>query len=76
MTSIAELESALRIEEEALERAYVAQKDIAIALYRGSVRRASEALTAAKVAESIRNRPASPHCQSGGRDGCTCSVCF
>lgn len=53
MPTIAELEAALRIEENALEGAYVARNPTAAALFRGSVRRASEALTAARVKEEL-----------------------
>lgn len=53
MTSIAELEAAVRVEEEAVERAYVAANPVSIAMYTASLRRASEALTAAKVKEEL-----------------------
>lgn len=66
MPTIAELEAAVRVEEEAVERAYVAANPVSIAMYTASLRRASEALTAALVAEQIAADPMTE---------CDCGVC-
>ena len=58
-STIADLESAVKVEQEALERAYTARNPVSIALYQGTLRRASEALTAALVKDTT----------------CDCGVC-
>lgn len=65
MSTIAELEAAVRVEEEAVERAYVAANPVSIAMYTGSLRRASEALTAALVAEQIAGDNPCTECDCG-----------
>lgn len=49
MTSIADLEVAVRIEEEAVERAYIARNPTAAALFSANLRRATEALRDARI---------------------------
>jgi len=51
MTTIAELESAVQVEQEALEAAYRAGNKIGIALYTGTLKRALVALQDARRQE-------------------------
>lgn len=49
MKSIKELEDAVRVEEEAVERAFQAANPTAIALFRVTLRRAHEELNKARI---------------------------
>jgi hypothetical protein len=49
MTSIAELEAAVRVEQEAVERACIARNPTAAALFTANLRRATDALTKARA---------------------------
>lgn len=49
MTSIADLEAAVRIEEEAVERAYMARNQTAVTIFAANLRRATEALRDARI---------------------------
>ena len=51
MTPIAELEAAVQVEQNALEAAYRAGNPIGVALYRGTVKHAQEALNEARKRE-------------------------
>ncbi|MFJ4997140.1 hypothetical protein ACIP5T_03245 [Microbacterium sp. NPDC088619] len=48
-TSIAELEAAVHVEEEAVERAYMARNPTAAALFAANLRRATAALAKARI---------------------------
>lgn len=60
MTTIAELEHRVHLAEQAVEGAYEAKNEASVKLHSYRLKRASEALTAAKVAEET---------------GCDCGVC-
>lgn len=47
--SIPGLEAALRVEEHALEGAYMARNQVAVALYKGTLKRAADRLLAARI---------------------------
>jgi hypothetical protein len=49
MPTIADLEAAVHVEEEAIERAYLAQNPTAVALFAANLRRATDALRVARI---------------------------
>lgn len=49
MTSIADLEAAVHVEQDAVERAYIARNPTAATLFAANLKRATDALTQARI---------------------------